>query len=575
MFFGLILIGLPTDQVGSISTDNQQIILLGTDQGLFLSDWSSDKLKKVEGFSVVTSLNYNPQPQALFVLHQASKSDLQNSASISYDLGKTWATIHPSETGFKNPDSSPVNNFGYFWVTDSKILVADIGYGRILFKTQNGSWQPISLKSSSSSLAVVGDTLFLSSTDGNSNGQITKVDLVDQTIEPLSLDKALTTDGEIYLSGVLNDNLLIGYKNGLTLYSPEQGRMIARQNGKFGSSYLSTEGIVVYNSESGYYEVRDNLLQLKNELSYDQSVLGYSVTKNCTFILSPSHLSCGSSLSQAVPAKLLASESAYSGIVTLPIQKQLDPALFVSGLGGGSEGDLYWEGKNPDRISLATYSGLEFTLSYSIWATGQKGYFLTFESYLTSDICLIAEVVGRSIDYIRLRTSSQKVDLIGYSMGGLLSRCFVENLVTAYPYDGSVDELLLIAVPNNGSFAAGLSGPFIGFADLFKGLQSSSLTPYSPQIKNLNSKSIPESISVTVIYGTGHWAPIVEGNDGLVSYSDTRLDASVKRSVRYILLEGAVHSKDFVLPTADDYPILSDQVFLFDTIRLMARSGKE
>ncbi len=554
------------------------MVLLGTDQGLFLSDWSSDKLTKVEGFPVVTSLNYNPQSHALFVLHQATKSNLQNSVSISFDFGKTWETIHPSQTGYKNPDSTAALNFGYFWVTDSKILVADVGFGQILVKKPNSSWRQISLKSSSSSLAVIGDNLFMSTTDRNSGSQIVKVDLVDLTTETISLEENLTTQGEIYLSGVLGENLLVGHKDGLILYSPDQGRVAAYQNGKFGPAYLSADGLVIYNTESGYYEVRDNLLQLKDELNYDQSVLGYSLAKNCLFVLTESHLSCGSDLSQTLPIKLSASEGVYSGTVTLLTRSALEqpnPALFVSGLGGGSQGDLYWEGKNPEKISLVTYSGLEFTLSYSIWATGQKGYFLTFESYLTSDICLVAEVVGRSIDYIRLRTNSQKVDLIGYSMGGLLSRCFVENLVAAYPYDNSVDELLLIAVPNNGSFAAGLSGPFVGFADLFKGLQSSSLTPYSPQIKNLNSRSIPESIPVTVIYGTGHWAPIIEGNDGLVSYSDTRLDVSVTRSVRYILLEEAVHSKDFDIPMSDDDPILSDRVFLFDTIRLMAKSRKE
>ncbi len=578
LFFGLIWIGLPSDQLTPTSAQNQQIVLLGTDQGLFLSDWSSDKLTKVDNFKVVTSLNYNPKSQTLFVLHQSTKSDLQNSASISFDFGKNWETIRPSQTGYKNPDSSPVSNFGYFWVTDSKILVADIGFGQILVKKPNDSWRPISLKSSSSSLAVIGDNLFLSSTNRNSGSQIVKVNLVDQTTTTISLEENLTTQGEIYLSGVLGENLLVGHKDGLVLYSPDQGRVTAHQNGKFGPVYLSADGLVVYNTESGYYEVRDNLLQLKDELNYDQTLLGYSLAKDCLFVLMESHLSCGSGLNQTLPTKLSASEGVYSGVVTLSTKLslgQLDPALFVSGLGGGSQGDLYWEGKNPERIDLVTYSGLEFTLSYSIWTTGQKGYFLTFESYLTSDICLVAEIVGRSIDYIRLRTSSQKVDLIGYSMGGLLSRCFVENLVTAYPYDDSVDELLLIAVPNNGSFAAGLSGPFVGFADLFKGLQSSSLTPYSPQIKNLNSRQIPESISVTVIYGTGHWAPIFEGNDGLVSYSDTRLDASTVRSVRYILLNEAVHSRDFDTPMSEDYPILSDRVFLFDTIRLMAKSRKE
>lgn len=577
LFFGLVWIGLPSDQVALTSTQNQQVVFVGTDQGLFSSHWSDSKLTKVRGFSVVTSLNYNQQSQALFVLHQSSKSAPQNSASISYDLGKTWETIEPSQTGYKNPDSSPVSSFGYFWVTDSNILVADIGYGRVLVKLPGGTWQSINLKTPTSSLVVVGDTLFVPFASNDNEAQVLGVDLSSQVTKTINLSGDFSPDGDIYLAGELGNNLLVGYDDGLLLYSPQEDKVIMSQTGRFGPRFFSSEGVVIYNEETGGYELRDNLLRLVGELDYDQSVLGYSSTKDCLLALSVSHLSCGNMLSQTLPTKLSSSEGAFTGIVEIPnlfASKQPDPALFVSGLGGGSLGDLYWEGEKPERVSLVTYSGLEFTLSYSIWTTGQRGYFLTFESYLISDICVVAEVVGRSIDYIRLRTGSQKVDLIGYSMGGLLSRCFVENLVIAYPYDNSIDDLLLIAVPNNGSFAAGLSGPFIGFADLFKGLQSSSLTPFSPQIKNLNSKPIPDHVSVTVVYGNGHWLPVVGENDGLVSYSDTRLEASVKQSVRYIVIEGAVHSKDFDVPLSEDYPILSDRVFLFDTIRLMAKSGK-
>lgn len=581
--------------VANSQQSNSVEFFLGTNQGLFKSVAGSTELVKVPGLQVVGGLRYNPKAQALFVFQQPTPSSINNFVSVSFDQAKSWETIHPSDTGLKYPNGSIIDSFGDFNVSDSGIFVAAIGYGRIAVRNSNKTWQTLNLQTTITSMTTIGDTLYLPSVKGY-EGKLVVVDLTNPTkIASISIAGITDQSSDWYVLSFGNGNLIVGSGKQQSLINPKNYSVITTiDTGRNGPH--SDEGLVLQSTD-GSWQFYDASFKLIGNFESDKRDLAYQYANGCVWILRTSSFGCEGKQTFTLPVQLDHSERNFGGAVFLSlaipkpetnatstpkptsipvptatpvtnITPKLDPVLFVSGLGGGNDGDLFWEGKNPDKVTLVTKSGLAFSLSISVWTTGQQGYFLTFDHYFTQDICLMAEMVGRSVDYIRTRTHADKVDLIGYSMGGLLSRCFVENLVPAYSYDNSVDELLLVAVPNNGSFAATLLGPFIFIGDLIKGFQSSGLTIFSPYIKRLNSAQIPQSIKTTVIYGGGLWLPILERNDGLVSASNTRLEPSVQESVRYIYLSDAVHANRFALGSKR-YPILEDQIHLTDTIKQM------
>ncbi len=554
---------------------------------------------KVPRLQVVTGIGYNPAAKALFVSQQSTPTGIENFVSVSYDQAKNWEIIRPSDTGLIDPYTKrPVDSFGDFAISDSGILIADVGYGTISVRNPNKTWQKLDLSLTSTNFAISRDTLYLVNVKGQ-QGKLVVVDLTDPS--EISTYPIVGFEGPSdnqYVASFANGNLIIGrYKVQSLVEIKNKVATVTKTLSRSDYGFRSTEGFVS-SSDNRVYDANLNLV--RNFVS-DKADIGYQYANGCVWVIRDSSFSCKEkSINYTFPSKISAYESDYSNAVfinpigakpaagavtpvstpilvpnptTTNTAPELDPILFVSGLGGGADGDLFWEGKNPEKVTLVTASGLELSLSISVWTTGQKGYFLTFDHYFTPDICKMAEMVGRSVDYIRLRTQAKKVDLIGYSMGGLLSRCFIEDLVKSYSYDNSVDELLLIAVPNNGSFAATLAGPAIYIGDLIKGFQASSLSSFSPQIKTINEGFIPDNIETTVIYGGGLWLPILERNDGLVSISNTRLDPVVKKSVSYVYLSKAVHANRFAFGS-ERYPILEDQIHLADTIRQMGENTR-
>ena len=561
---------------------------------LFRSVPNSSEMVKVPGLQIVGSIGYNPVAKALFVSQQSTPSSIENFVSVSYDQAKSWEIIRPSDTGIIDPYTKrPVDSFGDFAISDSGILVADVGYGTISIRNQNKTWQKLNLRASSTNLSIVGDILYLVDIVGQ-EGKLVAVDLKNPS--KISTHTIVGFEGPSdnrYVESFANGTLFIGRYKIKSLIEIKNGVAGVIKTLTTDYGFMSAEGYVS-RGDNGKYQIYDTNFQVISSFEPDKGDIGYQFANGCVWVIRTSSLGCKEKSVYTFPSKISAFESDYSNAVfvgpftnnvaptvtstqtptptpTPTAAPKLDPILFVSGLGGGNDGDLYWEGKNPEKVTLATISGLEFDLSISVWTTGQKGYFLTFDHHFTPDICKMAEMVGRSVDYIRLRTQAKKVDLIGYSMGGLLSRCFIEGLVESYPYDNSVDELLLIAVPNNGSFAATLAGPAIYLGDLIKGFQASSLSSFSPQIKTINTREIPDNVKTTVIYGGGLWLPILERNDGLVSISNTRLDPEVKKSVRYIYLSKAVHANRFAFGS-ERYPILEDQIRLADSIRQMGEN---
>ena len=70
----------------------------------------------------------------------------------------------------------------------------------------------------------------------------------------------------------------------------------------------------------------------------------------------------------------------------------------------------------------------------------------------TNTIAQNAEILGRYISNVKKLTGAQQVDIVGHSMGGLISRYYVDRLMM----DRDVAQLVMLGTPQNGSDCANL-----------------------------------------------------------------------------------------------------------------------
>ncbi|MEL7005032.1 MAG: alpha/beta fold hydrolase, partial [Bacteroidota bacterium] len=63
-----------------------------------------------------------------------------------------------------------------------------------------------------------------------------------------------------------------------------------------------------------------------------------------------------------------------------------------------------------------------------------------------------SEELNKFIDQVRLNTNAENVDIVAHSMGGLISRKYIQDLMPLVDNDEPVvDELIMLGTPNNGS----------------------------------------------------------------------------------------------------------------------------
>lgn len=548
-------------------------IIFATNRGLFRIQNAA--VSPLGGFAPVL-LGYNKEAGVAYIINDDNPRDMSNTLVLSSDAFNSWETIEPVKTGLKTPNGQPVMSFANFGMSDSGIWVAGIGFGVIAIKS-DALWKTLDVSVTDSNWIVIGNELFSASAGGHS-GELVGIDLDSQKIRKTGIQVNSRTGG--YSLQKLGSNWLAVLQN-------QEVRVINVAD----LTQISTLGSGmsrIFGSEYGLVAEKrtENKIQAYNPASKRTTILptvggewGYFQSSTCTYRVSSAGLVCadnsGTGYSFADFPESQLSDLFWVGAVEVSRQTSVHermlvkPALFVSGLGGGRDGDLYWEGPSPKSVRLKTKSGFDYKLSVSDWQTGQKGYFLTFDGYDSYEVCGLAEVVGAASEYIRSKERAEKLDLIGYSMGGLLARCYIEDLIKNYPYAGDVDHLLLIGVPNNGSFLAGAVGPLVMLADLLKGKQAIFLSPYSMFIDLINSHAIPNQIRTTSFYGGGFWLPIIERHDGLVSVFDARLKSTVfSAGVREIYLPNAVHTSFLAIGNGKT-PILEDRELLFDTIRQM------
>lgn len=147
----------------------------------------------------------------------------------------------------------------------------------------------------------------------------------------------------------------------------------------------------------------------------------------------------------AVSALLLAGTAATAVAVTGPTPiasaaSAKDPVVIVGGMATGPITDLIYVPLQA-RLRAAGYA-------VEIWSMPDYGL---------GDIHANAVRLDAFVDGLRSRTGAAKVDLVGHSMGGLVSRDYVKTLGGS----AEVDSLITLGTPNYGTAVASLANFFL------------------------------------------------------------------------------------------------------------------
>ena len=151
--------------------------------------------------------------------------------------------------------------------------------------------------------------------------------------------------------------------------------------------------------------------------------------------------------------------------------------------------------------------------------------------------------LGAFLNTIKYDTGAQvpQIDLVAHSMGGLIVRAYLAGLqqdaTLAPPTNTLVRKLVMIAVPNFGSFVAGLYINAIA-----AGTQNAELIPASPFLWNLanwnqRADDLRGVDAIAVIGNAGNWLPSLSSSiantnasDGLVSLTSASLGFAAQNS---------------------------------------------
>ncbi len=127
------------------------------------------------------------------------------------------------------------------------------------------------------------------------------------------------------------------------------------------------------------------------------------------------------------------------------------------------------------------------------------------------------------IDLVRKKTGSPKVNLVAHSMGGLVTRQYLE----LFGY-GEVDKVILIGTPNHG-----VGGKVQKLCSLLGARKEcSELAEDSIFLKRLNSKPVPEGIKLYSIRSTGCLMDEGEDGDGIVTSSSAYLEGATNYEIK-------------------------------------------
>ena len=230
-------------------------------------------------------------------------------------------------------------------------------------------------------------------------------------------------------------------------------------------------------------------------------------------------------------------------VTTVPSNSKRPPVVLLNGWETGFTGTCTIAGSSSETFgNLAQY----------LVSDGVPVVYL-FDNCL-EDAGLPIETLGNDLgtflNTIKYDTGAQvpQIDLVGFSMGGLIARAYLAGLqpnqTLAPPVTTLVHKLVLIATPNFGSFAAGNYA-----STILTGSQTAELAPGSAFLWNLatwnqRSDDLRGVSAIAVIGNAGSYTPVsssttlLNASDGLVSLTSASLGfagqpASATRIVPY------------------------------------------
>ena len=197
------------------------------------------------------------------------------------------------------------------------------------------------------------------------------------------------------------------------------------------------------------------------------------------------------------------------------------PVILVHGVNSNAAAwdsyPSYLHTVNPDWDSFAVDNMSTGSLSFSD------------PNLVTNSISQNAWLMAAFVEKVRSEHSAWHVDIVAHSMGGLISREYIQNLMPQVPENGPVARhLVMLGTPNLGSDCASLVSAALGASpeDIFSSATPDlialyELTPYSVSLFNdrvQNRRGVQFSTLAGIPYAQRMWCGIEVGpNDGVVA----------------------------------------------------------
>jgi triacylglycerol esterase/lipase EstA (alpha/beta hydrolase family) len=158
-----------------------------------------------------------------------------------------------------------------------------------------------------------------------------------------------------------------------------------------------------------------------------------------------------------------------------------DPVILV---GGWMNGDHSWD-----------------AWVRSLARDGIRPYLVTVPENATGDIDAAAQYVAREVEKVRAATGARKVDVIGYSMGGLISRQYAKF----HAARDAIDAVVTLATPNNGlgpTIPTTIARVFGAVNRIWAGQAAKQAMRGSAFLERLNDPSVADAAGPGVRYGS-------------------------------------------------------------------------
>ena len=180
------------------------------------------------------------------------------------------------------------------------------------------------------------------------------------------------------------------------------------------------------------------------------------------------------------------------------------------------------------------------------------------------------------IDYIKNVEGATKVNIVAHSMGGLVSRRYIESVDFGEPmlYAKDIGKLIMIGTPNHGTFLANT------FAKMFPlsqcALEMATNSPFLDRLnKEVNSKTPGINVEYTTFAGeiqiSNHIITSPEPKDGVVTCLSVALDDAENYKVEYadhsgLINDGGVFKavKDVIIGKTISGPIKTEAPYVED-----------